>query len=85
MGWHRWLAFANAGVVLALVGVGFGRGFLRGPVAGFAMGTAAYLLTELVMGTAYAPLGGILYAGWVLANVTVCLWVARIGVDRSRD
>ncbi|MFO0628821.1 MAG: S8 family peptidase [Polyangiales bacterium] len=85
MGWHRWLAFANAGMVLGLVGLGFGRRFLRGPVAGFAMGTAAYLLTELVMGTAYAPLGGILYGAWVLANVSVCLWVARIGVDRTRD
>lgn len=85
MGWHRWLSFANAGVVLGLVGLGFGRRFLRGPVAGFAMGTAAYLLTELALRTAYAPLGGVLYTGWVLANVTVCLWVARIGVDRTRD
>lgn len=85
MGWHRWLVFANAGVVLGFVGLGFGRRFLRGPVAGVAMGTAAYLLAELLLGTAYPPLGRLLYAGWVIANVTVCLWVARIGVDRSRD
>lgn len=85
MGWHRWLVFANAGVVLGFVGLGFGRRFLRGPVAGVAMGTAAYLLAELALGTAYPPLGRLLYTGWIVANVTVCLWVARIGVDRSRD
>lgn len=84
-GWHRWLAFANAGVVLGLVGLGFGRRLLRGPVAGVAMGVAAYLLAELALGSAYAPLGRLLYTGWVLGNVSICLWVARIGVDRTRD
>ncbi|MDB4928601.1 MAG: Protease [Myxococcaceae bacterium] len=78
---HRWLPFANLGVVLALVGLGFSRPSLRSPIGGVALGTAAFLLSELFLRTGYAPLGSLLYLGWIVLNVTVCLWVARIGID----
>ena len=80
---HRWLPFANLGVVLALVGLGFSRPSLRSPIGGVALGTASFLLAELFMRTGYAPLGSALYLGWIALNVTVCLWVARIGIDRK--
>ena len=41
------------------------------------------MLAELVMRTGFAPLGSLLYLGWIALNVTVCLWVARIGIDRK--
>jgi serine protease len=81
--WHRWLPFANAGVVLALVGLGFSRKSLRSPIGGVALGVASYLVAEVWMHQAYAPLGTLLFWGWTLGNAAVCLWVARIGIDRK--
>ena len=78
---HRWLPFANLGVVLALVGLGFSRPALRSPIGGVALGTASFMLAELFLRTGFAPLGSLLYLGWIALNVTVCLWVARIGID----
>jgi serine protease len=78
---HRWLPFANAPVVLALVGLGFGRKAWRAPIGGFALGTAAYLLATLLSGYHAGPFGSLLQGAWLLANAAVCLWVARIGLD----
>lgn len=80
---HRWLPFANLGVVLALVGLGFSRPSLRSPIGGVALGTASFMLAELYLRTGFAPLGSMLYLGWIALNVIVCLWVARIGIDRK--
>src|SRR5262249_52004790 len=82
-GLHRWLPFANGALVLALVGAGFGRPKWRAPIGGFALGTAAFLLGGLLTGFLPAPLGGVLRLGWVVANIAACLWVARIGLDRT--
>lgn len=81
--WHRWLPFANLGVVLTLVAFGFSRPLFRSAIGGVALGTASFLLSELYLGTGFAPLGSLLYLGWIALNVTVCLWVARIGIDRQ--
>jgi serine protease len=80
---HRWLPFANFGVVLALVGMGFGRKNWRAPIGGFALGTAAYLLATLFTGFHAGPVGRVLQVAWLLANAAACLWVARIGLDRK--
>lgn len=80
---HRWLPFANMGVVLGLVALGFSRPLLRSPIGGVALGTASFLLTELYLRTGFAPLGSLLYFAWIALNVTVCLWVARIGIDHK--
>lgn len=80
---HRWLLFANAGVVMLLVGVGFGRRWLRGTIGGVAAGVSAYLLAEVYLGAAFAPLGRAFYLAWALSNAALCLWVARIGLDRK--
>ncbi len=81
-GAHRWLAFAHLGVVFALVGLGFGRASLRGPIGGVALGVASFLAAEAWMGDGFAPLGRLLYWGWIALNLVACLWVARIGIDR---
>ena len=43
-----------------------------------------HLLAELVIGAAWAPVGQMLRLGWVALNLAACLWVARIGIDRSK-
>jgi hypothetical protein len=81
-GAHRWLAFAHLGVVFVLVGLGFGRPSLRGPIGGVALGVASYLAAEAWMGDGFAPLGRLLYWAWIAFNLVACLWVARVGIDR---
>ncbi len=81
--WHAWLPFANAGVAVGLVGLGFSRKALRAPIGGVALGIASYLVAEVFLGQAHAPLGTLLYWAWTLSNAAVCLWIARIGVDRK--
>ncbi len=82
---HKWLPFAHAGIAMALVGLGFGRRALRSPIGGVALGIAGYLLAAAYLGDAYAPFGGLLFKVWTLANAAVCLWVARIGIDRKAE
>ncbi len=81
--WHAWLPFANAGVAVGLVGLGFSHRALRAPVGGVALGIASYLVAEVLLGQHHAPLGTLLFWPWALANAAVCLWIARIGLDRK--
>jgi serine protease len=83
LGVHKWLPFANAGVVLALVALGFGRKKARAPIGGFALGTAAYLASQIALGFVAAPLGGLLRFVWIAVNAGVCFWVARIALDEK--
>lgn len=55
--WHRWLPLANAGVVIGLVGLGFGRKSLRSAVGGVALGAASYLVATAVLGDTAGPFG----------------------------
>jgi serine protease len=80
---HQWLPFANALIALAVVGVGFSRPALRAPAGGIALGTAAYLLGTLATGYHRGPLGSLLQLVWFSVNALVCLWIARIGLDRE--
>ena len=82
-GWHAWLPFAHMGIAVGLVGLGFSRSFLRGPIGGVSLGVASYLLAEAWMRVAHAPLGTIPFLGWALLNAGVCVWIARIGIDRK--
>ncbi len=83
LGLHRWLPLANAGVILALVAVGFGRKKARAPIGGFALGTAAYLASQIALGFVAAPFGGFLRFAWIVVNAAVCFWVARIALDEK--
>lgn len=80
---HQWLPFANAVVALLFVGVGFSRPALRAPVAGISLGIAAYLLGTLATGYHRGPFGSIAQIVWFAINALVCLWIARIGLDRE--
>jgi serine protease len=85
VGVHKWLPFANAAIPMLLVGLGFSRPALRAPIGGVALGTAAYLLGTLATGYHRAPLGSIAGFLWFAVNSLVCLWIARIGLDRESE
>lgn len=85
VGVHKWLPFANAALPMLLVGVLFSRPSLRAPVGGFALGTAAFLLGTLATGYHRAPFGSLAGFVWMTLNALICLWVARIGLDRESE
>jgi serine protease len=84
-GVHRWLPFANAAIPLALLGLGFSRPALRAPIGGAALGTAAYLLGTLATGFHRGPFGSFAALVWFATNVLICLWIARIALDRENE
>ncbi|HXX65606.1 MAG TPA: S8 family peptidase, partial [Polyangiaceae bacterium] len=79
---HRWLLLASAAPVLALAALGFSNRLLRPMIGGLALGASAFLVQTAWSGDV-AFVGGVLAAcGWTLANVLVCLWIARVGLER---
>ncbi|MDP3274714.1 MAG: S8 family peptidase [Deltaproteobacteria bacterium] len=80
---HQWLPLASALPAIALVALFFSRPAMRAPVGGFALGTASYLLGTLATGFHRSPLGSVAQLGWFVINALICLWIARIGLDRQ--
>lgn len=79
---HRWLVLASAAPVVALSALGFSHRLLRPLIGGFALGVAA-LLAQTAWSGDVAFVGGVLLArAWALVNALVCLWIARVGLER---
>jgi serine protease len=83
-GLHRWLPLANALPALALTAVFFGVKRLRPTLGGFALGSAALLSQMAILGDVATPFGGLLTRVWLVANMALCLWIARFGLDRKK-
>lgn len=79
---HRWLLLASAVPVLAMAALGFSSRRLRPTIGGIALGMAAFL-AQIAWSGEVAFVGGVLLArGWALASALVCLWIARVGLER---
>jgi serine protease len=74
---HAWLPLANGLVPLALTALLFHVRAMRPALAGFATGTAAYLLAVPLLGQHGGPLGAAALAGWCVLNAAVCALVAK--------
>lgn len=82
---HRWLPFAHAGIPFLLTALLFGIKPLRSVVGGFALGMAALLVQLSISSEAGNPLfPAAVVQLWLGFNVLACLWVARIGLDKSK-
>jgi len=81
---HRWLPLANALIPFGLTALFFGAKALRPVVAGFAVGTAAYLTSIVVLGEAAGPAGRIALVVWCAVNAAACVWIARTNLTESR-
>jgi serine protease len=57
---------------------------LRSALGGFALGSAALLSEMALLGDVATPFGSLLTKLWLIANVAVCLWIARVGLDRKK-
>lgn len=82
VGAHRWLLLASALPVLALTAVGFGSRLLRPFIGGIALGMAAFLVANLGSGDGVFVGGPMLAGVWGAAHALVCVWIARIALER---
>jgi len=81
---HKWLLLASALPALALTVFFLGVKSLRPVVGGFALGAAA-LLGQLAYSADVAfPLGSLLLRAGALAQIILCLWIARIALDAKK-
>ena len=83
-GFHKWLLLASALPTFAFLALFFGVKKLRGVLAGFAIGAAALLAQMFVSADVASVLGsGLFFRLFCIANVAVCLWIARISLDET--
>jgi serine protease len=80
-GLHRWWILASAFPAVALTALGFKNRRLRPVIGGFAAGSAALLLQLAWSGDAAFVAGLGPSRIWALANVLVCVWIARVGLE----
>jgi serine protease len=83
-GLHRWLPLANALPVVAITVLLFGMKRLRPTIGGFALGVSALLTQLAVQGDVATPFGSLATRLWLVANVALCLWIARLALDGKR-
>ncbi len=81
---HKWLLFASAGPAIALTALFFGVRRLRTFAGGFALGSAALLVTLAASGETWFAMGPFAMRVFELANVVVLLWLARMSLDAKR-
>jgi hypothetical protein len=80
-GWHRWLLLSSALPAIGLTALGFASRRARPFIGGIALGTAALCAQIAWSGDVAFALGGFLGRSWAVANVLVCLWLARTALD----
>jgi serine protease len=81
---HRWLPLAHFLIPMALSGVAFGIARMRPVIAGVAIGTAAYLASQPLLGILATTTRGLIFlSAWALINTVICLWLARLSLDEK--
>ncbi len=80
---HKWLLLANAAIPFALTALAFGVKKLRPAIAGFSVGTAAYLASVVVLSDAAGPFGRIPLILWCAGNAVACAWLARTNLAET--
>jgi len=82
--WHRWLPLASAMPAVVATALMYGFKSLRSTLGGFALGSAALMAQIAVLGDVTTPFGWVATKLWLAANVMVCLWIARIVLDKKK-
>jgi serine protease len=83
VGLHKYLLLASAAPALALTAVFFGVKRLRPFVGGVALGSAALLVQLAFSGETAFAFGMTAMRVWTVVNALVCLWLARLSLDRK--
>jgi serine protease len=80
---HKFLPLANAVIPFALTALAFGVKKLRPAIAGFSVGTAAYLASVVVLADSAGPFGRIPLILWCAGNAVACAWLARTNLAET--
>ncbi|MCL2449952.1 MAG: S8 family peptidase [Polyangiaceae bacterium] len=83
VGLHQAWLLASALPVVGLSAVGFASRRARPFIGGIALGTAALLAQMTWSGDVAFAAGPALGKLWALVNIGLCLWIARVGLERS--
>jgi serine protease len=83
-GLHRWLLLASALPSIVLTALGFASRRMRPLIGGIALGTAALLCQMAYSADVAFVAGEALARAWAVGNALVCLWIARVALDRKR-
>jgi serine protease len=83
-GFHKWLLFASALPAIGLAAIGFASKRLRPIVGGVAVGSAALCAQMAWSGDAAFVGGSLLARVWAVGNALVCLWLARMALEKSK-
>jgi serine protease len=85
VGLHRAWIFASAVPVVAASALGFASRRMRPFIGGMALGMAALLAQMSWSGDVAFAGGPWLARVWAAVNAAVCLWIARVGLERTSD
>jgi serine protease len=80
---HRFLPLANALIPFGLTALAFGVKKLRPAIAGFSVGTAAYLASVVILADAAGPFGRVPLILWCAVNAAACAWLARTNLAET--
>lgn len=75
---HSALPLANVFIPLGVTLLLFGVRGIRGPLAGLCLGTASYLVAELMLQDLAFPLGSVVLSIWCALNAFLCAALARL-------
>jgi serine protease len=81
---HKWLPLASALPVFALTALFFGSKKLRPAIGGFALGTAALCTQLAISGETWFAMGPFMLRVWCIANVALCMVLARLALDTKK-
>ncbi len=80
---HRWIPLASALPTMAMTAFLFGSRRARPVLGGFAVGAAALLAQMAYSADLAFPLGSVALRLWAVANAALCVWIARIALDKK--
>jgi serine protease len=81
---HQWHLFASALPAIALTALSFRSKRLRPLIGGVALGSAALLVQMTWTADSAFVAGVFLGRVWSVANLAVCLWLARIALEEKK-
>jgi serine protease len=83
VGWHRFLPLASAAPAVGAALLLFSSKRLRPFVGGIALGSAALLAQMAFSGETAFLFGMTAMRVWTVLNAAVCLWIARLALDKK--
>lgn len=80
---HKWLLLASAVIPFVATTLTYNVVKARPMIAGWSVGTAAYLISLLVTNSVLGPFGQVAMALYLFVNIAVCTYLAKVNFDEK--